>query len=89
MRSAGGAAFLGVIHGADLHTWTSERGSDRKRWDLRFSLTAGGTAWVTGQRGPAAFVLSRLGELHAGEERGKVFRGPAAEWKRAGISGFV
>lgn len=61
MRSAGGVWLLGVIHRADLHKWTSRRGSDRKRWDLRFSLTGRGTTWVTGQRGCAGLVPSRVG----------------------------
>lgn len=61
MRSAGGVWLLGVIQCADLHKWTSERGSDRKRWDLRFSLTGRGTTWVTGQRGCAGLVASRVG----------------------------
>lgn len=88
MRSAGGVGFLGVIQRADLHKWTTGSGSDRKRWDLRFSLTARGTAWVTGQRGPAQLVPSRVGDLDAVKTVGK-FPGTCQSVKRVRISGSV
>lgn len=88
MQSAGGVGFLGVIQRADLHKWTSGSGSDRKRWDLRFSLTARGTAWVTGQHGPAGLVPSRVGRPGRGEDCGKV-SGNLPECKRVRISGSV
>lgn len=63
MRSAGGVWLLGVIHRARLHKWTSRRGSDRKRWDLRFSLTGRGKTWGDGAARPcwAGWQLSRVG----------------------------